>query len=201
MVEAARHLCGGCRPAACGISCGGPLSSRRGLILSPPNLPGWDEIAVVERVSRQLGIAALLENDANAAALAEWRWGLHRRVEDLVYLTCGTGQGAGIILGGRLHRGQDDLAGEIGHVRLRAHGPVGFGKAGSVEGLTAAKALAELARRRLDEMPSDSRLKGLAPREDRLASHRARRARRRRVRPERGARAGQLPRRGVRHAD
>jgi len=138
-------------PVACGIACGGPLSSVDGMILSPPNLPGWDFVSIVKHVSEDLKIAARLENDANAGALAEWRWGLGQRIDDLVFLTCGTGQGAGIVLDGRLHRGRQDLAGEIGHVRLLPLGPVGYHKSGSVEGLTSTRGLGELAKLRLQE--------------------------------------------------
>jgi glucokinase len=138
-------------PVACGIACGGPLSSADGMILSPPNLPGWDFVPIVKHVAEGLNIAARLENDANAGALAEWRWGLGQRIDDLVFLTCGTGQGAGIVLDGRLHRGRQDLAGEIGHVRLVPLGPVGYHKAGSVEGLTSTRGLGELAKLRLQE--------------------------------------------------
>ncbi|HUU93895.1 MAG TPA: ROK family protein [Phycisphaerae bacterium] len=151
LIRIGRSLCGDETPTACGISCGGPLSSRAGTILSPPNLPGWDNIPIVQMVRDALGIPAALENNANAAAVAEWRWGLNCELDDVIYLTCGTGQGAGIVLGGRLVRGKQDLAGEIGHVRLRDTGPVGYYKAGSVEGLTSGRALGELAKRRLAE--------------------------------------------------
>lgn len=137
--------------AACGISCGGPLSTKRGLILSPPNLRGWDAIPVVKHFESALGVPCALENDANAAAIAEWRWGLDQTVDDLIYLTCGTGQGAGVILNGKLLRGATDSAGEIGHVRLLPLGPVGYRKAGSVEGLTSGTGLGALARLRLTE--------------------------------------------------
>jgi len=160
-VELGRRLCGGEKPAACGIACGGPLSSREGMILSPPNLPGWDRVPVVQKVRAALGVPAALENDANAAAVAEWRWGLKCQVEDLIYITCGTGMGAGIILGGRLIRGRQDLAGEIGHVRLLPMGPVGYYKAGSVEGLTSGTALGNLARLRLQEGHEPTRLDAL----------------------------------------
>ena len=152
------RLCSGERPAGCGIACGGPLSSREGLILSPPNLPGWDRVPVVQMVRDAFGAPTALENDANAAAVAEWRWGLKCQVDDLVYLTCGTGNGAGIILDGRLIHGKQDLAGEIGHVRLLETGPVGYHKAGSVEGLTSGRALGELAKLRLREPHEPSRL-------------------------------------------
>ncbi len=158
LIAVGRRLCPEDKPAACGIACGGPLSSREGLILSPPNLPGWDRVPILRMVRDALGVPAALENDANAAAAAEWRWGLHCEIEDLVYLTCGTGQGAGIVLGGHLIRGKQDLAGEIGHVRLLPMGPVGYYKAGSVEGLTSGRALGELAKLRLQEPHEPSHL-------------------------------------------
>jgi len=162
LIDVGRALAGG-DPAACGISCGGPLSSRQGLILSPPNLPGWDRVPVVRMVGDALGVPAGLENNANASAVAEWRWGLGRQLDDLVFLTCGTGMGAGLILGGRLLRGKQDLAGEIGHVRLLEDGPVGYWKAGSVEGLTSGRALAELTRRRLAQPHDASHLDRFDP--------------------------------------
>jgi len=158
LIETGRSLCGDETPAACGIACGGPLSSRTGTILSPPNLPGWDNIPIVRMVRDALGIPAALENNANAAAVAEWRWGLGCKLDDVIYLTCGTGQGAGIILGGRLVRGKQDLAGEIGHVRLRETGTVGYFKAGSVEGLTSGRALGELAKLHLAEEHPETHL-------------------------------------------
>ena len=162
LIDLGRALSGG-EAAACGISCGGPLDSREGIILSPPNLVGWDRVAVVQTIRDALGIPAALENNANASAVAEWRWGLGCEIDDLVYLTCSTGMGAGIVLGGRLVRGKQDLAGEIGHVRLLPDGPVGYGKAGSVEGLTSGKALSELARRRLAEPHEPSHLDRFGP--------------------------------------
>lgn len=120
--------------AAVGVSCGGPLDSARGLILSPPNLPGWDAVPVVAYLEQKLGIPAFLQNDANACALAEWRFGAGQGCRNMVFLTCGTGLGAGLILDGRLYSGTNDMAGEIGHVRAEKDGPVGYGKRGSYEG-------------------------------------------------------------------
>jgi glucokinase len=137
--------------AAVGISCGGPLDSRRGVILSPPNLPGWNEIAITQRLQSTLGVPAFLQNDANACALAEWQWGAGRGCETMIFLTFGTGMGAGLIIGGRLHAGRDDLAGEAGHWRMAADGPVGFYKAGSFEGFCSGGGLARLAQTRFRE--------------------------------------------------
>jgi glucokinase len=120
--------------AGIGISCGGPLDSRRGVVLSPPNLPGWIHIPVVQHFHDQFGVPVFLQNDANAGALAEWLWGAGRGCRNLIFLTMGTGMGGGLILDGRLYSGTSDMAGEVGHLRLTEDGPVGFGKAGSFEG-------------------------------------------------------------------
>ncbi len=137
-----------------GISCGGPLDARRGVILSPPNLPGWDAIPICDHVRRHIGGTAFLMNDANACALAEWRFGAGRGCRNMVFLTSGTGMGAGLILDGRLYEGTTGDAGEVGHLRLSRRGPVGFGKAGSFEGFCSGGGIARLARMRIAEAPS-----------------------------------------------
>jgi glucokinase len=131
---------------AIGISCGGPLDSRKGLILSPPNLPGWDAIPVVDRLTAKFGLPVALQNDANACALAEWQFGAGQGFSNLVFLTFGTGMGAGLILDNRLYSGTNDLAGEVGHVRLAERGPFGYGKFGSFEGFCSGGGLVNLAR-------------------------------------------------------
>ena len=132
--------------AGIGISCGGPLDSRQGLVLSPPNLPGWRRVPVVDLVSRALGAPARLQNDANACAVAEWRYGAGRGCRSMVFLTFGTGMGAGLILDGRLYEGASGLAGEVGHLRLAEDGPEGYGKRGSFEGFCSGGGIARLAR-------------------------------------------------------
>lgn len=117
-----------------GIACGGPLDVANGRLLAPPNLPGWEGADLVSWFEKDFQKPVALVNDANAGALAEWRWGAGRGTTDMVFLTCGTGLGAGIISGGRLLAGFNGNAGEIGHVRLTETGPQGYGKAGSVEG-------------------------------------------------------------------
>ncbi|MCI0709741.1 MAG: ROK family protein [Chloroflexi bacterium] len=130
---------------AIGISCGGPLDSRRGLVLEPPNLPGWMNIPVVEYFEQRFHIPTALQNDANAGALAEWLWGAGRGLDNLIFLTFGTGMGAGLILNGQLYSGTNDMGGEVGHIRLADDGPVGFGKAGSFEGFCSGGGIARLA--------------------------------------------------------
>ena len=138
--------------AATGVSSGGPLDSARGIILSPPNLPGWRNVEITRILEAELGAPSFLENDANACALAEWRIGAGRGTRNMVFCTMGTGFGAGLILDGKLYRGSHDLAGEIGHVRLTADGPIGYGKAGSVEGYCGGSGIADLARMRARRM-------------------------------------------------
>jgi glucokinase len=129
-----------------GISCGGPLDPTAGVIGAPPNLPAsWHGIPISARVTSRFGGRAILMNDANACALAEWRFGAGRGTQHMVFLTSGTGMGSGLILNGRLYEGATGDAGEIGHVRLRADGPVGYNKAGSVEGFTSGGGIARLA--------------------------------------------------------
>jgi glucokinase len=132
--------------AAIGVSIGGPVDAESGLVMSPPNLPGWDAIPLAERLARRFGLPTRLEHDAKAGALAEWRYGAGRGARDMVFLTLGTGIGAGIIAGGRLVRGAGNLAGEVGHWRIAADGPEIYGKAGSLEGWASGAGLPALAR-------------------------------------------------------
>lgn len=119
---------------AIGISCGGPLDSKKGVVLCPPNLPKWIDVDIVRILSERFGVPVFLQNDANACALAEWKLGAGRGTENMIFLTFGTGFGAGLILDGKLYVGKSDMAGEVGHVRLSEDGPEGYGKKGSAEG-------------------------------------------------------------------
>jgi len=143
-IFSAVERCG--RADAIGISCGGPLDSERGVILSPPNLPGWDEIYIVKMLEERFKIPSAIENDANACALAEFTYGAGRGCKNMVFFTFGTGLGAGLILDGRLYRGTNGMAGEAGHIRLSDFGPVGYGKAGSFEGFCSGGGIAQLGR-------------------------------------------------------
>ena len=132
------------RIQAVGISCGGPLDSNTGYILSPPNLPGWDEIPITKLLTEATGAPAYLCNDANACALAEWKFGAGKGSRNMIFLTFGTGLGAGLILDGRLYEGTNGMAGEAGHIRLAQDGPVGYGKAGSFEGFCSGGGISRL---------------------------------------------------------
>lgn len=133
---------------AIGISCGGPLDSKKGVILSPPNLPGWDNVPIVEFFSERFHVPVHVQNDANACALAEYRFGAGRGTRNMVFMTFGTGLGAGIVIDGRLYSGTNDNAGEIGHIRLAPTGPVGYNKEGSAEGFCSGAGIARLAKMR-----------------------------------------------------
>jgi len=129
-----------------GISCGGPLDSKKGIIYSPPNLPGWDNVPITQIFSDEFGVETALQNDANACALAEWLMGAGKGTSNMIFLTFGTGMGGGLILNRRLYSGTNDLGGEVGHMRLADVGPVGFGKAGSFEGFCSGGGIAQLAK-------------------------------------------------------
>jgi len=130
--------------SAVGISCGGPLDSERGVILGPPNLPGWDCVPIKALLEEQFACPVYLENDANACALAEWKFGAGQGCKNMLFLTFGTGLGAGMILNGRLYTGTNGNAGEVGHIRLAECGPVGYGKSGSFEGFCSGGGLSQL---------------------------------------------------------
>jgi glucokinase len=131
-----------------GVAIGGPMDARRGIVLSPPHLPGLHGFPLADRLRADLGKPVVVHHDAAACALAEVRWGSDRGVAALAYLTCGTGFGAGIVLHGRAHYGTTGLSPEIGHVRYREDGPDVFGKPGCFESYGSASVLPALARRR-----------------------------------------------------
>jgi glucokinase len=135
--------------AAIGVSCGGPLDHEKGIVLCPPNLPGWVDIHITEMLTSEYGVPSFLENDAKGCALSEWKWGAGRGTKNMLFCTMGTGFGSGIIINGQLYEGAIGMAGEIGHLRLAEDGPIGFGKAGSFEGFCAGSGIANLAKMRV----------------------------------------------------
>ena len=130
-----------------GISCGGPLDSKRGLIVSTTNLSKkWHGFYIVDYVQKEFSLSSKLQNDANACAVAEWKFGAGQGTKNMVFFTFGTGLGAGLILDGKLYAGTNDNAGEAGHIRLAKRGPVGFGKEGSFEGFCSGSGITKLAK-------------------------------------------------------
>ena len=150
--EAIRHLgdlaeqmTAGREIAAIGISAGNPMDAEKGMLLNPPNLPGWTGISMTDRMTQRFGAPARMENDANACALAEYRLGAGKGSQNMVFITFGTGFGAGLVLDGHLYRGTTGCAGELGHWRLSDYGPSGYGKLGSFEGFCSGGGMAQLA--------------------------------------------------------
>ena len=144
LIALADKICGDQKPKSIGISCGGPLNSKEGIIISPPNLKGWINVPIVDIIKGHFGVPVYLQNDANACALAEWKFGAGKGCKNMVFLTFGTGLGAGLILDGRLYSGTNDNAGEVGHIRLEDDGPEGYGKPGSFEGFCSGGGIAKL---------------------------------------------------------
>jgi len=131
--------------SAMGVSVGGPMNAASGTILSPPHLPGWDDIPLGEILRERLGLAVRVEHDAAACLLAEWFWGAARGASHAIYLTCGTGCGAGILLDGRILYGPDGQSPETGHIRLADDGPEMFGKCGCAESFCSGEGIGKLA--------------------------------------------------------
>jgi glucokinase len=130
-----------------GISSPGPADLTRGVITDSPNLPGWHNIPLVDLISQQLAVPVWLENDANAAALAEHRLGAGRGSRHMILVTIGTGIGGGLILDGRLYHGASGGAGEIGHMVVEPQGRVcGCGRRGCLEAMASGGALNATAR-------------------------------------------------------
>ncbi len=147
---------------AIGVSCGGPLDQAAGLIQAPPNLATWVNVPICAILRQEFGLECKLENDANAGAVAEYRFGAGQGTQHMIFLTMGTGFGAGVITDGRLLKGARGQAGEIGHVRLTASGPVGYNKAGSVEGWVSGGGLAQVARREVEAALGNGETTGFA---------------------------------------
>ena len=132
-----------------GISCPGPVDPEKGILYNPPNMDGWGEVHLKKIFQEKYKKTVWVENDANAAALAERYFGAGREYASQVYLTLSTGIGGGIIMDGKLVRGAHFSAGEVGHIQLVPEGPLcGCGKKGCFEALCSGTALA----RRMREM-------------------------------------------------
>jgi len=130
-------------PVGIGISSPGPLDPWRGVVILPPNLPGWVDIPLADRVEEQLGMPTFLERDTNVAMMAEWRYGSARNADDAIYITVSTGIGGGIIARGEPLQGPDNTAGEVGHMTIDIDGPLcGDGMRGHAEAIGSGTAIA-----------------------------------------------------------
>lgn len=134
---------------ALSVAVGGPLRIEEGLLLDPPHLPGWHQINLKELLASEFPILPVyVEHDGNAGALAEFYFGAGKNkanLQHLIFLTFGTGLGAGIIANGQILHGASGLAGEVGHWRLGEEGPFCYGKTGSWEAFSSGSGLVQLA--------------------------------------------------------
>jgi len=141
--------------SAIGVSCGGPLDTKTGIVYSPPNLPGWAAFPLKTRLESEFQIPVTIENDANASALAEWRFGGGRGYNAVLYMTMSTGIGGGIVLNGQIYHGANESAGEVGHQILLPEGPrCGCGKRGCLEALCSGPAIARRAKDAIQKKPA-----------------------------------------------
>lgn len=169
MIALADELLAGDRPAAVGVSFGGPVNAAAGLVLLSHHVPGWENISLRDQLQSYFGVPVSMDNDANCGALGEWRFGAGRagtwqavetrHVASLLYVTVSTGVGGGWILDGRIYRGADSMAGEIGHTVVDPNGPICIcGRRGCVEALAAGPNLARRARERLTAEPARGKI-------------------------------------------
>jgi glucokinase len=149
--------------AGIGICAPGPLDPFRGVVLNPPNVPCWRNFPLAAEVQRVFDVCAKVDNDANAAALAEAIWGAGVGFRNVFYATLGTGIGTGIVFDRRIYHGRTGSAAEGGHVSIDYNGPrCGCGKRGCIEALCSGPAIAQRARARLTESHAPSRMRELA---------------------------------------
>jgi glucokinase len=139
-------------PKAVSVAVGGPLDIEQGILFTPPHLKNWDRAPLKQHLTDTLRLPVFVEHDGNSGALAEFYFGAGKGTQNLVFLTMGTGLGAGIILNGSIFHGSSDAAGEVGHVRMAEDGPEEYGKAGSWEGFCSGAGILKLARLRYPDI-------------------------------------------------
>jgi glucokinase len=148
---------------AIGICSPGPLDPAKGIVINPPNLPCWRNFPLASEISRIYGVPVKVDNDANAAALAETLWGAGRGYRNVFYTCIGTGIGTGIVFDGCIYHGRTGAAGEGGHVSIDYRGPrCGCGKLGCIEALASGPAIARRAREALSNSEEHSTMLELA---------------------------------------
>lgn len=142
-------------PSAVCIATAGLINANEGKVILAPNIPGFRNLVLTTPVAQRLGIPAFIENDASAAALGEFRFGAGRGTRHLLHATLGTGIGGGIVVDGKLYRGAQGLAGEIGHIILDPAGPrCNCGSRGCLEAMVSGVAFAGRAKRILEQRKS-----------------------------------------------
>ena len=150
MLAMARKLLGDQKPAAIGVSFGGPVDAPNGRVILSHNVEGWEEMPLRDRLQADLGAPASVDNDANVAALGEYAFGAGQGVASLLYVTVSTGVGGGWVIDGKIFSGADGMAGEIGHTICEPQGALCVcGRHGCVEAMACGTAIARDARERL----------------------------------------------------
>ncbi len=136
-----------------GMCAPGPVNPKMGSVINPPNLPGWRNVQLERKVNRHFKLPAKVENDANAAGLAEALFGAAKSYRDVFYVTVSTGIGTGIIINKRIYHGKNGVAGEGGHISIDYRSPYrcGCGTLGCIEALAAGPAMARRARVKLEQ--------------------------------------------------
>jgi glucokinase len=139
--------------AGIGLVAPGPLNTHTGLVINPPNLPGWKNVRLGQIVEKRFRVPAKVENDANAAGLAEALFGAASGYRHVFYVTISTGIGTGIVINKKIYHGKNGVAGEGGHVSIdyKSHYRCGCGTLGCIEALAAGPAIARRARVRLEQ--------------------------------------------------
>ena len=151
-------------PRGVGIGSPGPINLCSGVLGLLPNLPGWDNFPLRAALSKAVGLPVILESDANAAAIAEWKLGVGKTtgVSSMVMLTLGTGVGSGIIINGKVWHGMFGMGGEVGHATVDAEGLLcGCGSRGCLEMYASANGLLRLAREAAEATAGTAALRDL----------------------------------------
>lgn len=151
MAQGIQHISRGTgvRPRGVGLSSAGPIHYPEGTLTHPPNLPGWDGVALASALAHHIALPVWADNDANLAALGEHTYGIAQEWDTFAFIIWGTGIGGGLMVEGRLVRGAHGWSGEVGHIVVDACGPpCGCGGQGCVEALAAGPAIARVARAR-----------------------------------------------------
>jgi glucokinase len=153
IVEAVRQVSTGHQIEAVGIGAAGYVDDKRATVLFAPNIY-WRHEALKDKVEQRVGLPVVVENDANAAAWGEYRFGAGQGHSDVICITLGTGLGGGIIIGNKLRRGRFGVAAEFGHVRVVPDGLLcGCGSQGCWEQYASGRALVRYARQRANATP------------------------------------------------
>lgn len=167
MLDLARRLLNGRRPAAIGVSFGGPVDAARGVVLLSHHVPGWENTRLRDQLQNEFNAPVSVDNDANVAALGEYELGSGaaggKHASPLLYVTVSTGVGGGWIIDGKILHGADSMAGEIGHTIADPQGPICICKRrGCVEAIACGPAIAREAQARLSAQPVRDSVLGAA---------------------------------------